>query len=1411
MPRANKVSLTSTLLLLAAAGAAQADLGAPTSSAACCQLTTSLAASALRGRDLPGDKRFLVNESAPPNLHFLVDTSYSMLELPQVQGSDHAAFFAQGEGCSHRELLAEQANRRWNPSTPVPPPDPDHPRLFEDSRYYAYHGWEASPDAPPSPWATPEEACTAQHPATEDPGRTRYGECLSCLRSRGFYLRPGTAPPGPDDDPQRGSFVLWGRFLNFNPPKYVTARAVLKSVLRELQRVRVGLSTFDTQNGAELVLRQRPSCNELRDNPLAFQSHRERFLSAVDSLQFDDSTPLAESLLNIGQYFSSSNQVYESAFGFPARFLKPSFANASLESPERSWCWACQATSVIIITDGEPASDQSVPAERLHALNGGSVGCPASAPCLDDDNHKLDDLAHLLATQDLVRNTPEVVGELDTAGRQSLTLYGIGFGRNIHILQNAAQVGGGQYYHASNAEALTQALRSIVSTVQQRAGSFTAATLPGLQVQGEAGTLVPRLRPGRTIDQPWQGALYRFNLASELLLGCDPARARAGAGDPQDLNGDRDCEDVHLVDADGDAVREDAEGHFVKYRDSRVPARPHWEAGRQLKPPGPTQRWRTRTLYTLVDNGGPAGAPDNRLDRHDTPIAFEEAQASVLQQYLGIGPGGCPELAARLGDRSLRDPVHCAKAVIRYWRGADVLNPDPTLREQDREFLLHDIFHSAPQEVVPPMPKDFCAFSRQCLETLFAGKTELQQGYAAPGGGRRDAYEEYVAQRGQRDKVVLVGSNGGMLHAFHSGSYQRRDSALGLVEHDVGTGEELWGFVPPDLLPRLLSSMGRHTALADGTAMVREVWLDGVGEGAVADGRKQAGEFRTVAIVGTGAGGVHRVALDLTGLLPDSSARRAGRPPSQPGDVLWVWPQPCEGLALQLGESEGHFAPRPPPVGPVALEDPSGPWNINNTRAREQWVAFFNGGYDPAASRGRGLAMVDVATGETLWSFFHGDGSARSEHLRYPFAASAAMMDLPGEGQSEGDLLFDTATVADMGGQVWVVRFWQPGHRPGAGQRVDNWFAARALKASGESPGSLSPPFTYMTSNTLQPDTGYLRTFVGTGDRYNLADGQGTTCRLSNPLACAQLGCQVSRTVAVREGGQLVWNASVAYAGGRYRAGRTEGRERTQACLGSQVSLEWEQVAAEGCMASTAGRLEQTCGGAEWSCAVTRDDWRALEVTKPLPAQSPHLFYGVWSFGGSLTRIFNTDSEASAFEAPGRLLTEAELVDVSQFDREGRVVRGARESGALEAGWYLRYGSVREQTASGAAVVRGCVVWNGFEPAAPGGVCRAGGRHVARLYQASFVGGTADCVEGMQVALPGGGQQWQRYTERTVVAVPAEPVPQRTPRAVGLVLHEAGRLQRIGVSLDEEALQSLYQLELDRTAHTCRHESTGCE
>ncbi|HEY0096187.1 MAG TPA: pilus assembly protein PilY, partial [Archangium sp.] len=318
--------LPTALLLTPALASAASE---PEPKAACCQLTTSLASDALRGEDLTGDERFFMSEGTPPNVHFLIDTSASMRELPQVKEGDHESFFASGDGCSQPDLLEVQKNNGWNPDTVYPVADPDHATLFRDDKLYGYMFWEDL-NAPASNWNSKEDACAFQHPTASDPTRAGYDACLSCLQTKGFYKRPGAPGPKAGSDPRRLTYVFTGRFLNFNPPKYVTAKATLKSILKDMRRVRVGLSYFDADNtvhGALMALPQGPSCEQLGADPNAFGTVRAHYLAAVDGLRFKAATPLAESLLNVGQYFSSGNGLYTDTFGFDTGYLKSGFQN----------------------------------------------------------------------------------------------------------------------------------------------------------------------------------------------------------------------------------------------------------------------------------------------------------------------------------------------------------------------------------------------------------------------------------------------------------------------------------------------------------------------------------------------------------------------------------------------------------------------------------------------------------------------------------------------------------------------------------------------------------------------------------------------------------------------------------------------------------------------------------------------------------------------------------------------------------------------------------------------------------------------------------------------------------------------------------------------------------------------------
>jgi type IV pilus assembly protein PilY1 len=444
--------------------------------------------------------------SRPPNLHFLIDTSGSMRELPQVANSDHEEFFnITVNGCNNPRLDAFSTSQGWVSAIAYPTPDRGtghgsdngFPDLFRDDKFYGYMFWSNS-NAPAPQWNSREEACQGQVPDWNGSNAAEYSLCLSCLDTKGYYKVPGAvADPVL---PANLDFILWGRFLNFNPPKYVTLRAALKRIIDaldgpELGGVRVGFSSFINSPTASTMGEQlNPICAQSSADASSFEPFLARYINAINGLSFTTGTPLARALINAGYSFTSGDDVYRDTFGFGSSYGYPAtFRNDALTSPNRSVCWGCQTSAIILVTDGEPTGDSlAAPiASQLRTLNGGPVYCPDSQPCgpaglsardkgtnpddVSDDNpnYMLDDVAKLLATQDLQRSSPEVVGDFDTSGPQSVLTYTVGFGIDSNLLANTAKVGNGLYLTASTASQLEQALRQILTDVKSRATSCT--------------------------------------------------------------------------------------------------------------------------------------------------------------------------------------------------------------------------------------------------------------------------------------------------------------------------------------------------------------------------------------------------------------------------------------------------------------------------------------------------------------------------------------------------------------------------------------------------------------------------------------------------------------------------------------------------------------------------------------------------------------------------------------------------------------------------------------------------------------------------------------------------------------------------------------------------------------------------
>jgi type IV pilus assembly protein PilY1 len=273
----------------------------------------------------------------------------------------------------------------------------------------------------------------------------------------------------------------------------------------------------------------------------------------------------------------------------------------------------------------------------------------------------------------------------------------------------------------------------------------------------------------------------------------------------------------------------------------------------------------------------------------------------------------------------------------------------------------------------------------------------------------------FVLHYGAGQSVVFAGGNDGMLHAF-----------------DDASGEELWAFIPPNLLSNLINLNGETL----------EFFVDGSPRVYVE--RDHDGNLvKAILIFGLRRGGDGYTALDITNRLSPTFLWQIGPSTSGYGELGQTWSAP------QLGKIE-------------SADDPKG-----------RWVVFISAGYDPNQdnlpvtaldSRGRGIYVVDVLTGGLIWSYSY----AKNPEMKYCIPSDIARVD------TDGNTKIDRLYVGDIGGRVWRFDI--------GNTDVAKWTAKNIFNAN---PGASDKrKIFYPPDVTLENDSGnYEILFFGTGDR----------------------------------------------------------------------------------------------------------------------------------------------------------------------------------------------------------------------------------------------------------------------------------------------------------------------------------------
>jgi type IV pilus assembly protein PilY1 len=330
---------------------------------------------------------------------------------------------------------------------------------------------------------------------------------------------------------------------------------------------------------------------------------------------------------------------------------------------------------------------------------------------------------------------------------------------------------------------------------------------------------------------------------------------------------------------------------------------------------------------------------------------FQQAATSV-QSY--VSPAAMNIASTTCSDTT--STSLCESKYLNYALGL----PQPTTKYMDRVGnAFGDIYHATPVTVGPPS-----------------------------GFPRDESYTAFKTAQASRTPFVLTATNDGLLHAF--------DTTV-----STQTENELWGFIPPAVLPQLGKQYGgNHVLLLDAAPVVADVPFGAAGSSTPygrsrTDAQGGNATWRTVAVGGLTAGGGY-YALDitdpknpqflwqLTNFGGASGAPLFGQTPAQPSIGIVYY---SEGSANPV-ETPVAFLPG----GSGTIWNSSGlcnRWQTNSaTDPKIQWRSQTRCWSGP----GQSMTVVRLYDGKILRSFRNDPAGAVPNHNPEPSGAAAAFV-----------------------------------------------------------------------------------------------------------------------------------------------------------------------------------------------------------------------------------------------------------------------------------------------------------------------------------------------------------------------------------------------------------------------------------
>lgn len=366
--------------------------------------------------------------------------------------------------------------------------------------------------------------------------------------------------------------------------------------------------------------------------------------------------------------------------------------------------------------------------------------------------------------------------------------------------------------------------------------------------------------------------------------------------------------------------------------------------------------------------------------------------AGARPEAMGMGTM-LPECSNQ--DLDALNNIDCANKVMYWLLGGDNGGDRPV-----RKTMLGAIYHSTP--VVVDAPRAFV---------------------------RDEAYDFFAANNSTRPLMLYTATVDGQLHAF---KVARNDSADPSPVDNLANNE-LWSFIPPAVMPRLISQYpGSQQILLDGRPVVRDIPFERTVGQAAAAGTAGGAEFHTVLVAGGYLGGGFYYALDVTD-------------PNSP-EFLWQLATDDTGARL-FGDISGN-----PAITSVVLQDggdvkevavailPGGAGDIvSNTCAdvprQDTNFAHIDSSFPPRSAvncwtngEARSLTIVRLDNGEVIRSFRGdlADGPASINSLVTVVPFDAPIVGTPVPYPFNTGQVSNRTYIGDADGTLWRVDLSSP-------------------------------------------------------------------------------------------------------------------------------------------------------------------------------------------------------------------------------------------------------------------------------------------------------------------------------------------------------------------------------------------------